>query len=425
VREGIFERLVKYLGHNFSSFHVPGHKGRISGFDVTELEETDDLYNSNGFIEASENNAADLFGSEFTLFSAGGNALCIQTMLKIFVPCGGKLIIARNVHKSVVNATILLGIEPVWLSVCGNDANLLELAVILKNNNDLSAVFLTSPDYFGNFSNIKAVKEVCGTIPILVDCAHGSHLKFIRGGRFYPLALGASASADSAHKTLPVLTGGAFLHINDRNITKEEAKSAMSLFASTSPSFHILASLDKCVSLLRKKGTIFYKKLQKNVLKIKKIAKKNNFLYKNDDPVRIVFNFSNENKDKILKYFKKHKIMPEFFFDGKMVLIPSIFNRKKDWKRLLKAVRCLKIKKKDVINNEKKYDVPWKKINPREAFFARKEKIETKKSLGRISSDSLCSCPPGIPLVIPGEIIDEGKIKNLLDSGFSYINVKV
>lgn len=252
--------------------HMPGHKGRgpLERLDITEVDGADVLYHSRGIIRESEENAAALFGSRRTLYSAEGSSLCIRAMLTLALFHAREqglppLILAgRNAHSSFLTAAALLDFQIRWLYgsqplVCLPAPGELSEALSVLSTPP-AAVYLTSPDYLGNRADIAALAEVCHErdIPLLVDNAHGAYLRFLSSecGGGHPIDLGADLVCDSAHKTLPVLTGGAYLHIGAKapDIFFREAERALRLFASTSPSYLILESLDRCNSWLSGEG---------------------------------------------------------------------------------------------------------------------------------------------------------------------------
>ena len=255
-----------YREQGWLRLHMPGHKGRgaLEALDITEIRGAEPLYSGGGILRESEEIAAELFGADRTVYSAEGSSLCIHAMLflaKMRAEQRGEkaLILAgRNAHRSFLSAAALLGLEVAWLRgenllTCCPDGITLERALAgLKEKP--AAVYLTSPDYLGNRADISALSRVCRSrgIPLLVDNAHGAYLRFLPRDE-HPLTLGADLTCDSAHKTLPVLTGGAYLHISREAdpFWRGQADRAMALFASTSPSWLILQSLDRCNAELR------------------------------------------------------------------------------------------------------------------------------------------------------------------------------
>ena len=250
--------------------HMPGHKGQGTGperWDITEMTGADSLYEADSIILESEKNAGRLFGSGITVYSAEGSSLSIRAMLLLALrrrkPAGRRpwLLAGRNAHRTLLSAAALLDFDIRWITnsesgLLSSDLNASTLEEVLSQAGTLPfAVYLTSPDYLGGVVDICAAAEICHEhgVLLLVDNAHGAYLRFLPESR-HPLDLGADLCVDSAHKTLPVLTGGGYLHVSSwlEGMTRADVKAAMSLFGSTSPSYLILASLDRCNRLLER-----------------------------------------------------------------------------------------------------------------------------------------------------------------------------
>ena len=254
--------VQRYAKAGTARLHMPGHKGRCflgcEPWDITEIHGADALYEAEGILAESEQNAAALFGSQRTCYSTEGSSQCIRAMLYLAVAASGShtVVAARNVHRAFVSAAALLDLEIRWLwpeesrSLCGCPISPAQLEETLNSLPEPpAAVYLTSPDYLGGMAEIPALAQIChqhGTL-LLVDNAHGAYLRFLQPS-LHPLDLGADLCCDSAHKTLPVLTGGAYLHLSPTAPAQLAplAKSALGLFGSTSPSYLTLASLDLC-----------------------------------------------------------------------------------------------------------------------------------------------------------------------------------
>jgi arginine/lysine/ornithine decarboxylase len=243
---------------------MPGHKGvsflGVEDRDITEVEGADVLYSPSGIIAESQDNATVLFESGKTVYSTEGSSLCIRAMVYLAVMQARKngkkplILAARNAHKTFMSAVALLDAEVEWFSPSLRESVLscrIDAAELDKKIEKMSelpvAVYITSPDYLGTVSDIAGISEICKKhgILLLVDNAHGAYLKFLPVSR-HPIDLGADLCCDSAHKTLPVLTGGAYLHVSKGapRIFYDMVTEAMSLFASTSPSYLVLQSLD-------------------------------------------------------------------------------------------------------------------------------------------------------------------------------------
>lgn len=443
MKNNFYKFLENYRNENFSSFHTPGHKNNffdnnLISLDFTELPCTDSLYESSGIIKNLENQISKIYDTDSSFISCGGNTLCIQAMIRLSAKSGDKILCDNIIHRSAISAMALLNITPVWLErkICKNsglatEINLEDLENKINTNN-IKAVYLTSPSYHGILQDIKQISEICKKhkILLIIDNAHGSHLKFLG---IHPIDLGADITADSAHKTLPVLTGGAWLHINkqiyNKNLTNQ-AKSAMALFGSTSPSYITMSSMSLCANWLENDNiNQKFKELTQKVEYINSLARKKNIFVLNDhvktDPTRIAFGaFSiGYTGFELGEKMREHKIEPELCDENYVVLIPSPLNSNLDWERLENFINKIETKNKFKPNiNNTKNDYKTE-ISLTQALLSESEEIHVMDSLNRISSDIISPCPPGVPIVIPGQKINKPIINNLLTINISKINV--
>lgn len=417
----LYNALIKHKEMNRASFHTPGHKSSgiinpdLLKLDFTELPDTDALFEASGVILECERNLAGLFGAKRTLISAGGCSLAIMTMIRLAAKDGGKLLCGRNIHRSAVNAMALLGIEPVWILPRNNGSftgriYAEDVKKPLAENSDICGCYITSPTYYGEISDISEISKACRAykVPLLVDNAHGSHLKFLSQD-IHPITLGASMTACSVHKTLPVLTGGALLNINDDRFI-EGAKEAMSLFASTSPSYPIMASIDLCADYIDRNRDI-YKDLELVVAEIKALANNLGILQPDGvcDPLRLALNTASVgiSGETAGEFFRNIGAEPEFSDSENVVFICTPFNSKDDFSRLRNAVSSVvKLDKNFIRADKQKISLPKRVLSLREAVLGKSEFIPREKAVGRISADTACPCPPGIPMYMPGEIIE-------------------
>lgn len=444
MKKPFYNLLKKYKRLKRTSFHTPGHKCNffkrtdLFTLDFTELPLTDSLYEASGIIKKSEENLSKLYNTELSLFSSGGNTLCIQSMLRLSSPKGGKILCDRLVHRSAISAMALLGINPTWIlreynqeSKTFGKLNLAMIEKELSSNEKFNAMYLTSPDYYGVLQDVKSISNKCQKfdVPVLVDNAHGSHLMFT-SENLHPLSQGALITADSAHKTLPILTGGAWLHINSKKISRQEAKSAMALFGSTSPLYSTMASMDIAQDWLYYNGKKEFLNLEKRVSNIKSIAKgKGIFVFEGGlvDPTRITLGVWGIGKTgyEFRDYLYKYKIEPEFCDQNYVVLIPTAFNTKQDWERLKKAILNINSCSKDSdLDGKNKFEkLPEICVSLREAIMSEKIKVSISNAKNRIAGDIVCPCPPGIPIVMPGEKISDYEIWALKQYGINEIYV--
>lgn len=421
----LYTALREHLAKKQASFHTPGHKGRflpkdLYELDLTELPDTDSLFESDGCIRAAEEAARELFHSRATYFSAGGCTLCIQAMFRLAAPQGGKVISSRVIHRSAVNTMALLGIEPVWVRPRPDAGPCLagrfhpeDVEKALAGNPDAKAVYVTSPDYYGVLADIQGLSAVCHVhgVPLLVDNAHGTHLALL--GK-HPLALGADLTACSAHKTLPVLTGGAFLNIGDTEISRklnfaERAKEAMALFGSTSPAYPVMVSLDLARAWAMEQGKEAWEKLAVRMVKIKEIAREKGLLLPlgETDPTRLAIGTlpAGMTGEEAGDFFRKKGVEPEHEDGGYLVCIATPFNTEEELDRLEMAVKALPDACTEVEGTPALPSLPPVRRMPREAVLAFQEAVPLEKAVGRVAGEAACPCPPGVPIVMPGEEI--------------------
>ena len=435
----LYIALRKYKLKRMSSFHTPGHKGNCSfisnlfNYDFTELPGLDSLYEANGSILEAETRAAEVLGTKRTLFSAGGCTLCIQAMMNLCAKPGSKIICSRVIHRSAINAMALLDIEPIWIyptqdagkGIPGRiDCNELEKLII--DNDNVSAVYITSPNYYGVISNIESISSICQKqgLPLLVDNAHGAHLGFLSRD-LHPIHLGATITACSAHKTLPVLTGGAWLNIGDESYISG-AKESMALFGSTSPSYPIMASLDLCIDWLDNYGKDKFLNIEEKIKTIRQLAisKGINIPLGMCDPLRVTLDAASigTTGTQLALDMRRNGIEPEYASQQNVILIATPMNADEDIDRLYYFIDNIEIKKP--IKYEY-IEIPKTKtiMSPREAMLSDSQTIDVKDSLNRIAAQAPCPCPPGMPVVMFGEIITKDIIDMLLGYGISSIKV--
>ena len=421
----LYDALVRHRNLGRASFHTPGHKNNpgalppdLYSLDFTELPDTDSLYDASGPILAAERLAAELFGTARTCLSAGGCTLCIQAMLRLAAPKGGRVLCSRVIHRGAVNAMVLLGLEPVW-------AMPHDIVKTLDGNPDVKAVYVTSPDYYGRLLDIASISAACKKrgVPLLVDNAHGTHLMFTEP-KLHPLVLGASMTTDSAHKTLGVLTGGAWLQIGDARYA-EDAKRAMALFGSTSPSYPVMASLDCAREWLRTHPGVFVP-LQHRVAAIRALALERGIALPEGpcDPTRVTLNTASVGLagTRAAELFRTAGVEPEYADASFLVLIATPFNTPDDFRRVEHAVEGLPVGE-PLPRGPALPPLPPAGAGLREAVFAASETVALERSVGRLAAEAACPCPPGVPVVMPGERITKEAAEFLRRYGFFQIEV--
>ena len=420
----ILDFVKKYATGDISRFHMPGHKGKdfigCERLDITEICGADVLYSPDGIIAESEDNATRLFWSGHTFYSAEGSSLCIKAMLYLasMGARNGKkrptVLASRNAHKSFIYACALLDLDVKWLypkekkhlCSCNISAREVEDAI----SDDIFAVYVTSPDYLGSIADISGISSVCKRkgIPLLVDNAHGAYLGFLSPS-LHPIALGADMCCDSAHKTLPVLTGGAYLHVSSAadSFYISEARSALSLFASTSPSYLILQSLDSCNAYLSDGYRDRLSECIGRINEIKAFISKRGFYVERSEPLKITVNAarSGYTGDELSDILRSNRIECEFSDDSLLVLMITPENSDKDLKRLKDVFSTLTPKPAIIYDGGLFPEEAESAMTVREAILARSETVSVNDAMGRICASPTVSCPPAIPIVVSGERI--------------------
>jgi arginine/lysine/ornithine decarboxylase len=443
----IFDFARKYQKSGTERLHMPGHKGvsylGCESLDITEINGADSLYEADGIIAESERNASGLFGFGRTFYSTEGSSQCVKAMMYLAVQYGiqrGKtgrtVLAARNVHRSFIHAMALLDLEPKWIypedgavnSVvsCRVEAQTVENLLDKKRDIPL-AVYLTAPDYLGYSPDIAAIAKVCRArdIPLLVDNAHGAYLKFLPESK-HPVDLGAFMSCDSAHKTLPVLTGGAYLQLSPdvpKRIT-DEAKNALALFGSTSPSYLILQSLDLCNKYIsegyREKLAEFLTYVSRTKHKLSSAG----WHILPSDPLKIVVETKNMgySGSQVAGHLRQNGIECEFADLYALVLMVTPDTGVSQLEHLaevfasLPRLAPLSVAEHPITHNRRAMSV-------REALFSPHEIIQTAESAGRICASGTVSCPPAVPIAVSGEVISEECVKLMEDYGIKHIDV--
>lgn len=416
--------------------HMPGHKGAgdfIEKIDITEISGADSLFEAGGIIEESERIAGEIFGAD-TFYSTEGSSLSIRAMLYLAtlysksVGKTPKIAAARNAHKSFISAAALVDFEVDWVS--SKSGSYLSAMISKEDVQEYfdsvkslpSALYITSPDYLGYVSDIKSIAELCHKkgVLLLVDNAHGAYLKFLSPSR-HPIDLGADLCCDSAHKTLPALTGTAYLHVSKSAppFFKENAKRAMMLFASTSPSYIMLDSLDRLNPYLNGE---FPEDLQTFICKmrgLKEALSSSGYTFAGNEPMKITV-LSKEYGylgTELSRHLEDNGIVPEFSDSDYLVLMPSPKNTEEELQKLFHTLSALP-KREKIPLSPPSPSFPKRAISIREAIMSDSETLPISSCEGRIASAVTLGCPPAIPIAAPGEIID----KNTL-SAFEYYGI--
>ena len=407
----IHDFLKAYSAENPVRCHMPGKKG--ADYDITEIDGADSLYESAGIIRSSERNASSLFGSGSTLFSCGGSTLAIQTMLaaaKAAYPGKNRVAASRFCHRSLVSACGLLGLEIDWIMPQSFlSCNITVKAAEEKISDRTLCLFVQSIDYYGGECDIGDLSLLCKAkkLPLLVDNAHGAYLVFTP---FHPLNQGADMTADSAHKTLPCLTGGAYLHIskNAPQLFSERAKELMALFGSSSPSYLILDSLDLCnrhIAEERERAESVFAEVKK----LKTSLMTAGYKLRKSDMLRITIDACKYgyDGDRLSLLLRQNGVSAELADERFVVLLFSTGQSLSDFPHILEAARRIP-RKPEIECSEPAFLPPAAVLPPADALFSPCEEVDIGEAEGRVCASVNCPCPPCVPLVMPGELITAG-----------------
>jgi arginine/lysine/ornithine decarboxylase len=466
----LLEGVLKYIEENNISFCMPGHKngrgffntsiGRkfidnILKFDITEVDGVDNLHNPKSIILDASEHLRDFYGSEKSYFLVNGSTSGNMIMLFSSFNEGDKVLVERNCHSSIFNGIIIRKLNPVYLKniistrlnapICINLEHFLE---ILDKNKDAKGIIITYPNYYGICSNLEFIIEKAReyNMKILVDCAHGSHFGVHEKLPKSPVKMGADMVVTSAHKTLSSLTQTAYLHVNNKE-DLDKVDFYFKIFLSTSPSYIALCSMDYARFYLEKYGHRDYEKLIEiskhyrdkiNSIKGFSIIEKKDILVHNEklppsvwnlDSTRYIINLEKgHSANLLLDYLRKSKIQAEMSDDFNVVLIFSPFNKEEEFEKLYRVLKDCNLKK---IRHRKidmiEYEMPRMKLRPYEVVNLESEIINTETSLGRVSAVNIIPYPPGIPLLLMGEIIDRNIlsiIRYYVKAGLDIVGIK-
>jgi lysine decarboxylase len=476
----ILKALMDYSNENNAYFHMPGHKGgnvfkkigfevfdiNLLSMDVTEVSGIDNLHCPEAAIKEAQELAAHAFGAEQTFFLINGTTGGIYSMILAAADPGDKIIIPRNCHRSVIGAVILGRLQPIYinpeLDYKFNFASGISPAAVQKaiqEHPDAKAVVITSPTYYGVCSDLEQIARIAheNNMLLLVDEAHGAHFGFHAELPKTALQCGADMVAQSTHKTLSAMTQSSMLHVRSNKVDIDRLRLFLQLTQSTSPSHILLASLDSARYIMQQKGeellndAIYWCNWLRNEVNNQE---KLHCLSKADigragifdiDSTRITVNFdklglSGSKADELLRSeFKLQVEMADLF---NIVAISTVGDSADHIKRLAKGIKTIaehfKDCKPDCERQEIKTfkSIPDMKLLPWEAVYQAKEAIPIENSLGRICGEMIIPYPPGIPIIMPGEVINKDiidyslecrrkgiKINGTKDASLKYITV--
>lgn len=421
MKTPVCDFVAAYEQSGIARLHMPGHKGKgplgCEGRDITEIAGADSLYEASGVIAQSEQNAAALFGAKATFYSAGGSSQCIGAMLCLALQKSKSRVVlaARNAHKSFLHAAALLDADVRWLwprpyslLACPVTPEMLENALAALPEAP-AAVYITSPDYLGNVQPVAALAKVCHAhgAPLLVDNAHGAYLHFLPAPA-HPLDEGADLCCDSAHKTLPVLTGGAYLHLGHGLLKAEEGevRAALSLFGSTSPSYLILQSLDACNRYLADEARPKLAACVRAVEALKADLAAQGWAVAESEPLKVTLHASKRGwrGDALADFLRQNGVECEYADPDNLVLMVSPQNSPEDLEKVRAALAAAG-QGSEAPQTPPQMARPRQAMGIRSALLAPAEEVPVAAAAGRVCAAPTVGCPPAVPVVVSGEEI--------------------
>lgn len=432
----IFKALKERLEKNYISFHTPGHKGRnglidwskyIPMLDTTEIEGTDNLLDPQGIIKESQELASRVYGTRASYYSVNGSTGSIYISLATITKPGDKVLVQRNCHKAVYNGIILNRLEPVYLNPHYNEKynistgiNLDELEEKLRLDNDIKAVVITYPDYYGICSDIDSIVEIVHRHNkiLMVDEAHGSHFNFSKLLPKSSIEAGADIVVQSIHKTLPSLTQTSLIHVSSDRIDLDLLRRNYQLYTTSSPSYLFVVSCETAIAYMdenRDKLDERIEAVRNLVNRLQSIEGVNVFtgdeedetIY-NKDISKILLNIDSIDGKELLDILHRDFNIDMEMADPSYVLaLTTIMNEDEDFERLYDAIKSIgkRAKSKRPRHDIKSLPNPLIKYTPSQAYHMDVEKLKLSDSLGRVSASTIIPYPPGIPIILPGEIV--------------------
>ena len=450
----IHNHLKNYTKNNIYPFHMPGHKRNPAflsfdsdpvAIDVTEVSATDNLQNPSGIIYDAQVKAAEIFGAEQSYLLANGATGGVIAAILSAVSDGGSLIMARNSHMSAYSAVTFGGLRPVYVypkmadyQIAGSISPTC-IKEAFKKAPEARAVFITSPTYEGIVSDIEAIAKIAHAhnAILIVDEAHGSHMRFHDAFPKSALELGADLVIHSLHKTLPSLTQTALLHAKGDRCDHRLIRQFLNMINSSSPSYILLSSIGKCLEFLENGDGAFERyadrliglrsqigKLE-NISLIDKSCLTNSFGY---DISKIVLAVTDGSRLEF-ELLEKYSLQMEMSSDNIVLAMTSVADTADGFERLISALSALdnfhkKVDKKHATEYPKPYPNPVEMMPIRDAIYSKTEKLPLQKAIGKISAENITPYPPGLPICLPGELIS-AEVLEFLPKAFDLKEVTV
>jgi len=446
----LFTGLVEHSKKNPTQFHIPGHKkgagidpefrdfigDNALSIDLINIGPLDDLHQPKGIIKRAQDLAADAFGADHTFFSVQGTSGAIMTMVMAVCGPGDKIIVPRNVHKSVMSAIVFSGAVPIFIhpeidNTLGISHGITTDSVkkALEQHPDAKGLLVINPTYFGVAADLKRIVDIAHSyeVPVLVDEAHGVHIHFHDGLPLSAMQAGADMAATSVHKLGGSMTQSSILNVREGLVSANRVQTILSMLTTTSTSYLLLASLDVARRRLVTEGfDLIEKTIQlanytrekiNEIEKLKCIGReilgsKATFDF---DPTKLIISVKDlgiTGSDAEVWLREKYNIEVEMSDLYNILCIVTPGDTKKEADLLIDALANLSdevshLSESRIVPEVLLPDIPVLALSPRDAFYSETEVVPFEASAGRVIAEFIMVYPPGIPIFIPGEIITE------------------
>lgn len=436
--ESLYKRLNEYKQKEILPFHMPGGKrnpglrlGEPFDMDITEIDGFDNLHNAKGILASEMHRAAKLFAADKAMLLVNGSTAGILAAISGAVLQRDKVLVARNAHISVINAIIMRNLTPIYVvpekDEYGIDKGIsaAQVRAALEAEPEIRAVVITSPTYEGMVSDIKGIAAISHAkgIPLIVDAAHGAHLPF---SPLFPVSAqeqGADAVVISLHKTLPALGQTGLLLLNGSLIDVKRIEYFWNAYQTTSPSYVLMGSISACFDILESgQGKELMEHYVKRLITLRLNLNdnlENIRLLESDDPSKLVF-LVNDGRKLYDTLLKEYNIQFEMCAKGYALAMTSLMDSKEMYNALSKAIRNLDtsfaapVKAFNIKPEIPEMGmVPWRAM---EYNFLKSEEVDIREAKGCVSTETICIAPPGIPVIVAGEVFNADVISRIKDT---------
>lgn len=449
--EYLDKKLEQYRGSGVYPFHMPGHKRKELSFanpygiDITEIEGFDNLHHAEDILKEAQERAARVFSAEKTYYLINGSTCGLLSAISAATQKQDKILLARNCHAAAYHAAFLreLSVEYVFpkITSAGIQGAISPKTVdeLLKEHKDIKAVVITSPTYDGVVSDVASIAEIAHAhgAALIVDEAHGAHFGFHEDFPKSALGLGADVVVQSLHKTLPSFTQTAFLHVQTDRISHHELERYLDIYETSSPSYLLMAGMDKCVRMLQEDGRELFCAYARKLSDFRKrchsfrhihVLEKADFTREEAfdfDPGKLIISVKGTDRtgeelyDILLKEYALQMEMASGFY---VTAMTSIMDSEEGFSRLFAAL--LKIdggcrEQPSEIEQfiQKTYTKNTKDLEMYQAMSLPSAPVELERAIGQTSAEYVYLYPPGIPILVPGERVTTGIVENIKKCG--------